>query len=74
MYKRQDTGGYIQQQSVTDSLGNQFPTGEEELTLHVDEGTYTPIVTGDDIERVTVGQASEAATDYAVNLLSLIHI
>ena len=63
-----DTGGYIQQQSVTDSLGNQFPTGEEELTLHVDEGTYTPIVTGDDIERVTVGQASEAATDYAVNL------
>ena len=44
-----DTGGYIQQQSVTDSLGNQFPTGEEELTLHVDEGTYTPIVTGNDI-------------------------
>ena len=33
-----DTGGYIQQQSVTDSLGNQFPTGEEELTLHVDRG------------------------------------
>lgn len=63
-----DSGGYIKQESVTDALGNRFPTGEEELTMHVEPGSYTPIVTGDDIERVTVGQASEASTDYAVNL------
>ena len=63
-----DSGQYIEQKTVTDAMGNSFPTGEEELSLQVEEGTYTPIVTGDDIERVTVGQASEASTDYAVNL------
>lgn len=63
-----ENGQYMEQQSVTDAMGNRFPTGEQELTMHVDEGTYTPIVTGDDIENVTIGQASEAATDYAVNL------
>ena len=63
-----ETGQYMEQESVTDAMGNRFPTSEQKPTLHVDEGTYTPIVTGDDIERVTVGQASEASTDYAVNL------
>ena len=63
-----ETGQYIEQESVTDAMGNEFPTSEQKLTLHVEAGTYTPIVTGDDIERVTVGQASEASTDYAVNL------
>ena len=63
-----ETGQYMEQESVTDAMGNRFPTSEQKLTLHVDAGTYTPIVTGDDIERVTVGQASEASTDYAVNL------
>lgn len=63
-----ETGQYMEQESVTDAMGNKFPTSEQKLTLHVEEGTYTPIVTGDDIERVTVGQASEASTDYAVNL------
>ena len=63
-----ETGQYMEQESVTDAMGNRFPTSEQKLTLHVEEGTYTPIVTGDDIERVTVGQASEASTDYAVNL------
>lgn len=63
-----ETGQYMEQESVTDAMGNRFPTSEQKLTLHVDEGTYTPIVTGDDIERVTVGQTSEASTDYAVNL------
>ena len=63
-----ETGQYMEQESVTDAMGNKLPTSEQKLTLHVEEGTYTPIVTGDDIERVTVGQASEASTDYAVNL------
>lgn len=63
-----ENGSYIQQESVTDALGNSFPTGDTELTLEVEPGTYTPIVTGDNIERVTVGQASETSTDYAVNL------
>lgn len=63
-----ENGQYIERESVTDSFGNSFPTSEEKLTMQVEPGTYTPIVTGDDIERVTVGQASEASTDYAVNL------
>lgn len=63
-----ENGQYIEQENVTDSFGNSFPTSEEKLTLEVEPGTYTPIVTGDDIDRVTVGQASETSTDYAVNL------
>ncbi len=64
-----DSGAYMQQQTVTDSEGNVLPLGEEELTnLTVEPGTYTPIVTGDQIENVQVGRASEGSVDYAVNV------
>ena len=63
-----DSGQYMQQQTVTDAEGNQFPTGDVEYTMEVESGTYTPIVTGDQIESVQVGRASEGSTDYSVNV------
>lgn len=63
-----ETGQYMSQETVTDAAGNQFPVGEATPTLQVESGTYEPIVTGDDIERVAVGQASETGLDYAVNI------
>ena len=63
-----DSGQYMTQQTVTDAEGNQFPTGDVEYTMQVEPGTYTPIVTGDQIESVQVGRASEGSTDYAVNV------
>ena len=63
-----DSGQYMTQQTVTDSEGNQFPTGDVEYTMEVEPGTYTPIVTGDQIEGVQVGRASEGSTYYSVNV------
>lgn len=63
-----DSGQYMSQQVVTDAAGNQFPTGDVEYTMEVEPGTYDPIVTGDDIVNVTIGQASETSADYAVNV------
>ena len=34
----------------------------------MEPGTYTPLVTGEQITNVTVGRASDASTDYAVNV------
>lgn len=58
---------YSQSGYVTDEFGNIFPSGKTEH-LKVKEGTYTPIVTGDQIENVTVAQESEASANYSVNL------
>ncbi len=64
-----DSGAYMQQQTVTDSLGNVFSVGDPELAnLEVEAGTYTPIVTGDQIESVSVDRASEGSAYYAVNI------
>ena len=61
------TGNYGNEATVTDEFGNAFPTGEVKH-LKVEDGTYTPIVTGDNIERVTVGRASETSIYYAVDI------
>ena len=37
-------------------------------TGKVEDGTYTPIVTGADITKVDIGKPSETSTDYAVNI------
>ena len=64
-----DSGEYIGQETVTDSLGYTFTIGDAELTnLEVEEGTYTPLITGDQIESVTVSRESETSSYYAVNL------
>ena len=60
-------GQYGSQGTVKDDFGNTFPSEQVEH-LKVTEGTYTPIITGSNIEKVDVGQASQTSTDYAVNL------
>ena len=64
-----ETGQYLQQETIKDQYGNVFPTGEAEPVLEVQPGTYTPIVTGENLVRVQVGRASEASVDYSVDLV-----
>lgn len=63
-----DNGQYITQETVTDVAGNSLPTGKTSYDLEVEEGTYTPLVTGSDITRVTIDKESEASANYAVNV------
>lgn len=62
-----ESGQYGSQQVIYDDLGNAFPSGETN-DLEVAEGTYTPLITGENITQVTVGQESQTSTDYAVNV------
>ena len=61
-------GYYASEETVTDEFGNSFSTGNVTSHLYVEPGTYTPLITGDQITNVTVDLASDVATDYAVNL------
>lgn len=60
------SGSYIQQETVTDDLGNSFPTGE--VTYRDVAGSYTPLLTGSNITNVTVDRESQTSEYYAVNL------
>ncbi len=62
-----DNGEYLSEGTYTDALGNSFPSGEIEY-LEVEEGTYTPLITGENIQSVSVGLSSNASTDYAVSI------
>ncbi|MCI8340607.1 MAG: protein translocase subunit SecD [Eggerthellaceae bacterium] len=62
-----NSGDYATNATYEDEFGNTFPTGEMEH-LAIAPGTYTPLITGDDIQSVSVGRASQTATDYAVNI------
>ena len=62
-----ENGQYGSQQTIYDDLGNAFPSGETN-DLEVAEGTYTPLITGENITQVTVGQESQTSADYAVNV------
>ena len=61
------SGQYGSTQVIYDDFGNAFPT-EQTNDLEVPEGTYTPLITGENITNVTVGQESQTSTDYAVNV------
>lgn len=61
------SGTYMQQRTITDNYGNSFPTGEM-VYRSVEDGTYTPLITGENITRVTVDKASETSSYYAVNI------
>ncbi|WP_165056634.1 MULTISPECIES: protein translocase subunit SecD [unclassified Adlercreutzia] len=61
------SGQYANEATFTDDYGNTFPTGETQH-LTVEPGTYTPLVTGENITNVTIDRASETGTDYAVNV------
>ena len=63
-----ESGQYASEGTITDSFGNSFPSGEAQH-LPVEPGTYTPLVTGEQITNVTVGRASDTSTDYAVNVM-----
>lgn len=62
-----ESGQFGGQETITDDYGNVFPAAETQH-LTVEEGTYTPLVTGANITKVTVDRASETSTDYAVNV------
>ncbi len=62
-----ENGQFGDEATVTDELGNSLPSGKTEH-LKVEEGTYTPLVTGADITNVSVGKASETSANYAVNV------
>lgn len=60
-------GQYNTTKTIQDSFGTSFPT-DEVVELEVAEGTYNPIVTGENIENVTVSRESETSAFYAVNV------
>lgn len=61
------SGAYIQDQMIADEFNNIFTITNEE-GLPVEEGTYTPIVTGANINNVNVSRASETSAYYAVDI------
>ncbi len=60
-------GQYGGNQIIYDEFGNSFPS-EEKSELIVEPGTYETVITGDNINRVTVDRESETSAYYAVNL------
>lgn len=59
-------GTYANQQTFTDDFGNSFQGTQ---TTYSDvKGSYTPLITGENITSVSVDRASETGTDYAVNI------
>lgn len=60
-------GTYMQQSTVKDDFGNSFKTGKTTYRS-VDPGTYTPLITGENITRVSIDKASETSQYYAVNI------
>ena len=62
-----DNGQYAYNNTVTDNFGNSF-VSDGTTNLYVEPGTYTPLITGDQIINVTIGLESETSTHYAVNL------
>ncbi|WP_165248240.1 protein translocase subunit SecD [Adlercreutzia sp. ZJ141] len=63
-----DRGGYVTGGTVTDDFGNTFATDSAVEYMEVEEGTYTPLITGENIERVTVEKESDTSAYYAVAL------
>lgn len=62
-----ENGSYMSKETFTDSYGNSFQ-GDEVTYRSVEPGTYTPLITGENINRVTVDKESETSSHYAVNL------
>ena len=61
-----EDGSYTGTKVIYDEFGNPFYLDADPVIAP--EGTYTPLITGSNISRVTVGQASEASVYYSVNL------
>ena len=61
------TGNYYQIGTQTDENGEEQPYYHF-VPFSVPDDAYTPLITGSNIQRVTVDRASDVASDYAVNL------
>ena len=61
-----DSGQINSQSYFTDDYGNSLPA-EDSTALTVEDGTYTPIVTGANINRVTIDRP-EGSIDWAVDI------
>ena len=62
-----DSGNYGENAKVTDAFGNSLPA-QDSGNLKVGSDQYTAMITGANITGVSVDHASEAGTDYAVNV------
>ncbi len=62
-----DSGNYGENAKVTDAFGNSLPA-QDSGNLKVTSDQYTAMITGANITGVSVDRASEAGTDYAVNV------
>lgn len=61
-----ENGTYANKETYTDDFGNSF---EGTRTTYAEvKGDYTPLITGENIQSVSVDRASETGTDYAVNI------
>lgn len=65
--KKIKDGDYGKYKTVKDDYGYSFPL-EDPDPLEVQEGSYTPLITGDQIDDVTISRASETSAYYAVNI------
>lgn len=63
-----NNGQYASEGTVSDSLTGISLSSGTTQHLEVTEGTYTPLITGENITKVSVGQASQTSTYYSVNL------
>ena len=63
-----ESGSYGGSSTVSDGFGNYFTVEDDSNRLTVEDGTYTPIVTGENIQSVTVDRASETSQYYAVDI------
>ena len=64
--KQKIDSGQSDHENITDPVTGQQFAVESKLTAP--QGTYTPLITGENISRVDVGRESETATTYSVNL------
>lgn len=65
--KEQIDDGSYEYVTYSDDFGNTFyDTAKTDITVAA--GTYTPLITGENISRVEIGRESETSTNYAVNL------
>lgn len=61
------SGSYGENTKIEDEFGYSFPA-EEDKELEVEPGTYTPLLTGDNITKISVDRESQTSPYYAVNL------
>lgn len=61
-------GQIVTEKTFTDDFGNSFGLGTTS-NLKVSAGTYTPLLTGENITSISIGKETETSSYYAVNLV-----